>query len=60
MVVTGDGTERQVDTIILATGFRVTDMPAADLIRGADGRALADVLAGQPAGIPGHQRRRVS
>ncbi|HEY9474365.1 MAG TPA: hypothetical protein VIS06_11010 [Mycobacteriales bacterium] len=49
-----------MDTIILATGFRVTDMPAADLIRGADGRALADVLAGQPAGIPGHQRRRVS
>ncbi len=36
-VVTADGAEREVDTIILGTGFHTADMPAADLIRGRDG-----------------------
>ncbi len=40
-IVTADGTEREVDTIILATGFRVTDPPTASLVRGRDGRTLA-------------------
>lgn len=47
-VVTADGAERDVDAIILATGFRVTDLPAAGLIRGADGRSLADAWQGSP------------
>jgi cation diffusion facilitator CzcD-associated flavoprotein CzcO len=42
-VVAEDGSERPVDTIILATGFRVTDMPAAAHVRGREGRTLADV-----------------
>jgi cation diffusion facilitator CzcD-associated flavoprotein CzcO len=41
-VVTADGSERPVDTIIFGTGFRVTDNPAAERIRGADGRTLAE------------------
>ncbi len=40
-VVTADGVEHAVDTIILGTGFRVTDNPVADRVRGADGRTLA-------------------
>jgi cation diffusion facilitator CzcD-associated flavoprotein CzcO len=41
-VVAEDGSERPVDTIILATGFRVTDMPAAAHVRGREGRTLAE------------------
>ena len=33
--------DRSVDVIISATGFHVTDSPAAELIKGADGRTLA-------------------
>ena len=42
-VVTADGTVRQVDAIIVATGFHVTDSPAYELVFGADGRSLAEV-----------------
>jgi cation diffusion facilitator CzcD-associated flavoprotein CzcO len=45
-VVGADGTEREVDTIILGTGFYVTDSPMAGRIRGADGRSLAEVWSG--------------
>jgi cation diffusion facilitator CzcD-associated flavoprotein CzcO len=41
-VVTADGREIPVDTIICATGFHVTDMPAAGSVRGRDGRTLAE------------------
>jgi cation diffusion facilitator CzcD-associated flavoprotein CzcO len=47
-VVAADGSEREVDTIVLGTGFHVTDMPAADVVHGADGRSLAEVWAGSP------------
>ncbi len=40
-----DGTEREVDTIILGTGFHVTDPPTAALVRGRDGRTLAERMA---------------
>jgi cation diffusion facilitator CzcD-associated flavoprotein CzcO len=40
-IVTADGSELPVDTIVLATGFRVTDNPVAQLVRGRDGRSLA-------------------
>jgi cation diffusion facilitator CzcD-associated flavoprotein CzcO len=38
----GVATERPVDTIIFGTGFRVTDPPSAGLVRGRDGRTLAE------------------
>jgi len=41
-IVSADGIEREVDTIILGTGFRVTDPPIAERIRGRDGRTLAE------------------
>lgn len=44
-IVTTDGVERPTDTIVLATGFHVTDLPIAEKIRGRDGRSLADVWA---------------
>lgn len=47
-VIDTDGVEREVDTIILGTGFHVTDNPLAGLVRGADGRTLADVWQGSP------------
>ena len=47
-VVSHDGTRREVDTIILGTGFHVTDPPAAKLLRGRDGRTLDEVSGGSP------------
>jgi cation diffusion facilitator CzcD-associated flavoprotein CzcO len=41
-IVTSDGLSRKVDAIVLVTGFHVTDSPAAELIKGADGRTLAE------------------
>jgi len=47
-VVDGDGVERTVDTIVFGTGFKLLDMPIAKLLRGADGRTMADVWQGSP------------
>jgi cation diffusion facilitator CzcD-associated flavoprotein CzcO len=41
-VVLEDGSEREVDTIIWGTGFRVIDQPIASRIRGRDGTTLGD------------------
>ena len=41
-VVTKDGTEREVDAIVVATGFHVTDSPTFETFYGAKGRSLAD------------------
>jgi cation diffusion facilitator CzcD-associated flavoprotein CzcO len=41
-VVTADGTHHPVDTIILGTGFRVTDPSVAHRVRGRHGRTLAE------------------
>lgn len=41
-VVTADGREREVDTIICGTGFRATSQPIAERVYGRDGRSLAD------------------
>ena len=41
-VVTADGVEHEVDTIIYGTGFRVTDNPVAHRIHGRDGSSLAE------------------
>jgi cation diffusion facilitator CzcD-associated flavoprotein CzcO len=45
-VVDADGVEREVDTIILGTGFHVTDLPIAERLRGRDGRTLAEHWGG--------------
>jgi cation diffusion facilitator CzcD-associated flavoprotein CzcO len=45
-LVTGDGTEIDVDTIIFGTGFHVIDAPIANKIRDGDGRTLAEVWNG--------------
>jgi cation diffusion facilitator CzcD-associated flavoprotein CzcO len=47
-IVGGDGVERPVDTIILGTGFKVTEMPAARLVHGGDGRSLAETWGEGP------------
>jgi cation diffusion facilitator CzcD-associated flavoprotein CzcO len=52
-VVTAGGGEREVDTIILGTGFHVTDIPIAGSIRGRDGRTLAEVWDGSPRAYKG-------
>lgn len=44
-VVTAEGREVVVDTIVLATGFHVTDNPVARRLRGRDGRTLAEQWA---------------
>jgi cation diffusion facilitator CzcD-associated flavoprotein CzcO len=40
-VVTADGTEHEVDAIVCATGFHVTDPPIAGRIHGRNGQSLA-------------------
>ena len=57
-VVGPDGVEREVDAIVFGTGFQVTEMPAAELVVGRDGRALSEVWSGSPkahrgATVPG-------
>jgi cation diffusion facilitator CzcD-associated flavoprotein CzcO len=41
-VVTKDGTEREIDVLIVATGFHTTDLPIASRIHGRGGESLAD------------------
>ncbi len=43
-IVAGDGTVREVDAIVVATGFHVTDSPTYATIKGRDGRSLADTF----------------
>jgi cation diffusion facilitator CzcD-associated flavoprotein CzcO len=47
-IVTADGAEHEVDTIIFGTGFHVTDMPVGERVRGRDGRSLDEVWQGSP------------
>jgi cation diffusion facilitator CzcD-associated flavoprotein CzcO len=43
-VVTADGTSRPADTIILATGFHVTDNPMGPRVHGRDGHRLDEAF----------------
>jgi cation diffusion facilitator CzcD-associated flavoprotein CzcO len=45
-IVTADGAEREVDTIIYGTGFYVTDVPIATRIFGRAGDSLAETWGG--------------
>lgn len=42
-VVAGDGSEREIDVIVLGTGYGVLGNPAYASIRGRDGRSLSEV-----------------
>lgn len=46
-IVTCDGREREVDTIIFGTGFKVSDHPSAERIRGRGGQSLARAWGGR-------------
>jgi cation diffusion facilitator CzcD-associated flavoprotein CzcO len=52
-IVTADGAEREVDVIILATGFRVTEMPFASRVIGREGRCMAEQWGGSPKAYRG-------
>ncbi|GAA4254663.1 NAD(P)/FAD-dependent oxidoreductase [Dactylosporangium darangshiense] len=52
-VVTRDGVEHPADVIVFGTGFRVTDLPIAERIRGRDGRSLAERWQGSPQAYRG-------
>jgi cation diffusion facilitator CzcD-associated flavoprotein CzcO len=45
---TADGTERELDTLILATGFKVHDNPAFARVRGRGGKTLGEAWEGSP------------
>lgn len=45
-VIGADGTEREVDAIILGTGFDIAGLPGARIIHGRDGQNLAEMWDG--------------
>jgi cation diffusion facilitator CzcD-associated flavoprotein CzcO len=47
-IVTADGYERELDVVILATGFHVTDMPVAEWLHDGEGRRLSEQWQGSP------------
>lgn len=53
VVVADDGSERAVDTIILGTGFHVTEQPIAQRVHGTNGSTLAELWAGSPQAYRG-------
>jgi cation diffusion facilitator CzcD-associated flavoprotein CzcO len=44
-IIATDGTAREVDAIVVATGFHVTDSPMFDTVCGADGASLTQRFA---------------
>ncbi|MEE2034178.1 flavin-containing monooxygenase [Rhodococcus chondri] len=57
-IVTRDGTVREVDAIVVATGFHVTDSPMFAGIFGKDGRSLAEVF--DETGMQGYKGTTVA
>ncbi|HEV2744444.1 MAG TPA: NAD(P)/FAD-dependent oxidoreductase, partial [Rubrobacter sp.] len=47
-LVAEDGTEREVDAVIFATGFETSNSPILSRIRGRGGRSIAEVWQGRP------------
>jgi cation diffusion facilitator CzcD-associated flavoprotein CzcO len=47
-IATVDGAEREIDTIILGTGFHVHDNPGFERVRGRDGLTLSQAWRGSP------------
>lgn len=53
-IVTADGVEHELDTIIFGTGFKMTDHPGFDVVHGRDGSSIGDVWrAGEMAAYLG-------
>ncbi len=52
-VITADGTEHEVDAIVCATGFHVTDPPVGAVFHGRDGRSLAETWGDSPRAYRG-------
>jgi cation diffusion facilitator CzcD-associated flavoprotein CzcO len=52
-IVTADGTLHELDVIVYATGFHVTDIPFARRVTGVGGRSLADVWNLSPQAYKG-------
>ena len=52
-IVTVDGELHAVDTIVFATGFYVTDLRFAKIVRGRDGALMSDVWDGSPQAYRG-------
>ncbi|WP_310620055.1 flavin-containing monooxygenase [Flexibacterium corallicola] len=52
-IVGSDGVSREVDSIILSTGFMTQDMPFTHIIYGKDGRTLADTWGDDPQSLVG-------
>ncbi len=52
-VVGADGIERLADTLILGTGFGITEMPIAARVTGRGGRTLDATWGGSPTGYLG-------
>jgi cation diffusion facilitator CzcD-associated flavoprotein CzcO len=52
-IVTADGAEREVDAVVLGTGFRVSDWPYAEHFRGRQGELLSDVWREGPQAYAG-------
>jgi cation diffusion facilitator CzcD-associated flavoprotein CzcO len=52
-IVTVDGELHEVDTIVFATGFYVTDVRFAKIVRGRDGRLMSEVWNGSPQAYRG-------
>lgn len=52
-IVTADGARHEVDVLVHATGFRVTDPVLAPAIVGRAGRSLADAWQGSPQAYMG-------
>lgn len=48
VVVGADGSEHEVDAIVFATGFHVTDPPVASAVRGRSGTTLAEAWGDHP------------
>ncbi len=44
-IVTRDGRHREVDVVVVATGFRASELPVARLLTGRSGRTLAEHFA---------------
>ena len=52
-IVSRDGELHEVDTIVFATGFHVTDARFAKIVRGRDGALMSDVWNGSPQAYRG-------
>lgn len=49
-LVSADGVERPADTLILGTGFGITELPIASRVTGRHGRTLEETWGGSPTG----------